>query len=191
MYSQNDEEKVILEYFGESMGRLYDIGAWCGSRFSNSWALLEKGWRGVLVEPAPQAFTSLLEATIPFGERVTLINAAITPKNCLMDFYDAGGDAVGSMDPGQVKKWNLTGRKFLVHPIPASILFKSFGHAEFISLDVEGMNAILFQHLPWQWPTLKMVCVEHDGHEEEMQAAVEPFGFHRIHRTGENLILAK
>ena len=49
MYSQNDEERVILEYFaGKTDGRFVDVGAWSGATFSNVWALMELGWSGVM-----------------------------------------------------------------------------------------------------------------------------------------------
>jgi FkbM family methyltransferase len=191
VYSQNNEEQIILDYFGGTLGRFYDIGAWSGPRFSNTWALLEKGWTGIMVEPSPTAFTSLMKNVEPFGDRVRLVNAAITPKPCLMDFYDAGGDAVGSLSPEHAAKWKLSGRKFVVHGLGIASLFSNFGHAEFINLDTEGINAILFQHLPFDWPDLKLICVEHDGYEAQMEELAKPAGFKRLHRTGENLILGR
>lgn len=51
MYSQNDEEAIIMRYFANRTGRLLDIGAADGMTNSNSLALIERGWRAVLVEP--------------------------------------------------------------------------------------------------------------------------------------------
>jgi FkbM family methyltransferase len=191
MYSQNDEEKIILDYFGDKFGRFYDIGAWDGKTFSNTRALLEKGWTGVMVEPSPAAFVGLLKNCAEFGDKVRLVNAAITPKPSLMEFYDAGGDATGSLNPDHAKSWGHGKIKFTVHTLAAPTLFSSFGPAEFINLDVESINAILFQHLPFDWPDLKLICVEHDGYEAQMEELAKPAGFKRIHRTGENLILAR
>jgi FkbM family methyltransferase len=191
MYSQNDEERIILDYFGDKFGRFYDIGAWDGKTYSNVRALLERGWTGVMVEPSPSAFIGLLKNVAEFGDKVKLVNAAITPKPCLIDFHDAGGDATGSLDPAHAQKWGLTGGKFVVHTLGAPSLFNSFGPAEFINLDVESINGMLFQCLPFAWPELKLICVEHDGMEKQMEEFAKPAGFKRIHRTGENLILAR
>ena len=44
MYSQNNEEQVILDYFGNKIGNLLDIGANDGITLSNSRKLIELGW---------------------------------------------------------------------------------------------------------------------------------------------------
>jgi FkbM family methyltransferase len=191
MYSQNYEEQIILDYFGDAFGRFYDIGAWDGKTFSNTRALLEKGWTGVMVEPSPAAFVGLLKNCAEFGDRARLVNAAITPKPSLMEFYDAGGDAVGSLSPKHAQRWGLGKVKFTVHTLAAPSLFSAFGPAEFINLDVESINAILFQCLPFAWPELRLVCVEHDGHDKQMEEFAKPAGFKAIHRNAENLILAR
>lgn len=191
MFSQNNEEQIILDYFSNSFGRFYDIGAWDGKTFSNVRALLDRGWTGVMVEPSPTVFVGLLQNVAEYGDRVRLVNAAITPEPSLMEFYEANGDAVGSLDPAHAKRWNLSGTKFYTHTLAAKSLFGVFGPAEFINLDVESINAVLFPHLPFGWPELRMICVEHDGHDKQMEAFAAPFGFRKIARNAENLILAK
>ncbi len=62
MYSQNDEERVILELVGDGKGRFLDIGAFDGVMFSNTRALVERGWCGICVEPNPFTFLKLLKA---------------------------------------------------------------------------------------------------------------------------------
>ena len=55
MYSQNQEEKYILDYFAsQSNGAFLEIGAFDPIRFSNTRALFEKGWHGTMVEPSPK-----------------------------------------------------------------------------------------------------------------------------------------
>ena len=62
MYSQNDEEKIILDLLKDQpVGRLLDIGAFDGKTFSNSLALFEKGWSGVVVEPNPESLVALIK----------------------------------------------------------------------------------------------------------------------------------
>ena len=194
MHSQNDEEQVILEYFGEFRGTFYDIGAWDGKCLSNTYALLERGWAGVMVEPAPRSFVGLMENTEPFRDRVQLVNAAITVEGGLRPFYDCKGDAVATLDIAHRDKWEThTGkmREMAVNTLSIKDLFATFGAAEFINLDVEGTNAELFGHLPISLANVRMVCVEHDGHYPEMEAAAAQFGYQRLLLNGENLILAR
>src|SRR6186713_1166854 len=62
MYSQNNEEQIILDYFREGKrGKVLDIGANDGITFSNSAKLIELGWSAVLVEPSPIAYQRLLQ----------------------------------------------------------------------------------------------------------------------------------
>ena len=44
MYSQNEEEKYILEAIGEQVGIFLDIGAYDGETRSNTLALVEREW---------------------------------------------------------------------------------------------------------------------------------------------------
>jgi FkbM family methyltransferase len=194
VYSQNDEERVILEYFGDTAGRLYDIGAWTGMQFSNTRALLERGWMGVLVEPSPTAFVSLMANTAAFAERVTLVNAAVTKESSLATFYDSAGDAVSTLNTTHRDKWQSAVtpmRPITIHTISARSLFGAFGSAQFINLDVEGMNMDLFRCLPLDWPDLKMVCAEFEKSAFDMTVIAAEHGFHKIHQNHENIILAK
>jgi FkbM family methyltransferase len=195
MYSQNDEEQYILEHFAYcNAGRFYDIGAWTGIKFSNTRALLERGWSGVLVEPSPTAFVGLMENTKQYSERVTLVNAAITAKPELLKFYDAAGDAVGTLSEAHHDLWQphmATMRELYIWTLPAAALFQKFGPAEFINLDVEGINWEIFACLPFQSERLRMICVEQETQGECMLQLAAHHGFRCIHKTAENLLLAR
>lgn len=74
MYSQFEEEVAILKalepappHKGEPTNKFLDIGAWHPTTFSNTRALVEKGWSGVLVEPSPGPLLNLLLACVSCG----------------------------------------------------------------------------------------------------------------------------
>jgi len=55
-YSQNNEQQVILDYFGEHyIGTFLDLGCNDGQTFSNTRALALNGWSGVLVDASANA----------------------------------------------------------------------------------------------------------------------------------------
>lgn len=195
MYSQKDEEKHILDYFGSNIGRFYDIGAWNGVKFSNTLALLERGWTGTLVEPEFNAFAALQANLKAHADRTTLVNAAIALEDKLMRFWSSRGDAVSTLDEAHRDKWSdaIGGMDlYWLRPITPSALFETFGEAEFISLDVEGINWEIFKAIPFaEWPALKMVCVEHDTRDAEMLQHAAPFGFKHVITNAENLIIAR
>jgi FkbM family methyltransferase len=197
MYSQNNEESVILSVLGDlPVGRFLDIGAYDGKTFSNTLALAEKGWTGVCVEPSPGPFNALLAL---HGKRdgIKLVNAAVAAVPGLMPFYDSGGDAVSTLDTEHVKKWTAgygsAFSTFYTNAITMPMLFETFGlDYQFINLDVESANLVLFSLIPLEkLPQLKLICVEHDGHYDEMERGASLFGFTRIAFNGENIILAR
>jgi hypothetical protein len=70
MYSQYNEEDLILAAFEvPSEAPLFlDIGAWHPTIFSNTRALIERGWGGVIIEPSPGPFINLLRACVKCGD---------------------------------------------------------------------------------------------------------------------------
>lgn len=194
-FSQNNEETVIGEIFNGVTGRLLDIGAYVPGALSNSRALLDKGWEGVLVEPAPGPFKDLLDY---YGSnpKVTLVNCAIGLTPGLMAFYDSSGDAVSTASEQHKARWEQGAgskyRKYWLKPLSVSELFAHFGFDfDFVSLDVESLNWEIFQALPLNLIKAKVLCVEHDRHQVEMGKLVEPYGFTAVAFNGENVIFSR
>ena len=194
MHSQNNEEKFILDHFAGTTGRFYDIGAFNGMALSNTMALLERGWSGVEVEPGPRAFLALCETMKRFRERVTLVNAPVSPDGRISAFWESGGDMLSTLSAGHRELWDECfpdREKHFVKPVTPSELFDTFGPAEFISLDVEGLNMEVFRELPFEWPELTMVCVELQCRDNDMADLAAEHGFRELHRTSENLLLVR
>ena len=71
-YSQNGEQPIILDLWAAHQklerkdqpvphpGRFLEIGAWDPIHFSNTRALIELGWSGVIIEPSPGPIINLL-----------------------------------------------------------------------------------------------------------------------------------
>jgi hypothetical protein len=72
-------------------------------------------------------------------------------------------------------------------------LFHSFpAEYNFVNLDVESLNWDLFQDLlPLLTPSVKVLCVEHDGHDTEMVNLAIPLGFTLRVSNQENIILTR
>lgn len=196
MYSQNNEEELILRYLdaqpGQDSGNFLDIGAYNGKTFSNTLRLVELGWGGLCVEPEYTAFSDLMKL---HGEnaRVQLLNAAITEKSGLLEFWESSGDAVSTLNPAHVERWQSAAkfRKYWVQTTALADLFEKFGHDwDFLNLDVESNNFDLFMAMPFdKLKHLRVICVEHDRMDVQMEAHVAQHGFSRVGYNGENLIL--
>lgn len=196
MYSQNNEELFILEHFADKPGRFLDIGAFDGKTFSNTLALVERGWSGVCIEPSPSVFVSLLKQ---HGEnpRIKLLNAAVTVMGGFFTFYDSGGDAISSTLEAHAKKWAAGyGTKFAsydVFTVALDELFNQYGFDfDFINLDIEGCSFAMFQHLPIaRLAKTTCLCVEHDGNINAAIQKGSEWGFRMLTSNGENIILVR
>lgn len=199
-YSQNNEEEVIIAEFARlnvQSGRFLDIGAWDGKGFSNTFRLAELGWRGVCVEASPTVFPSLIKnhAGNPL---ITLVNAVVAPNQSkLVQWFDSGGDAISSTNPAHVAKWEAGWKvkftPFWVYTMPILTLFDQFGFDfDFINIDVESTNLELFLALPWKaLKQTKIICIEHDYHQNDMAQIAGQHGFRALSMNGENLILTR
>lgn len=200
-YSQNNEESIILEYFkGMKPGKFVDIGAFDPFKFSNVRALYEKGWSGILVEPSPDNFKRI-EDHYKGEERIRVLNLAVGPETKMIDFYESIGDAVSTSNENHKEKWGSAGvqyNKIQVPQVSVSYFMDKFCvvtfccDTDFLNIDTEATNFELFSLIPDViWQGLKMLCIEHDLHDNEIEAKLTPFGFTRRYTNAENIILAK
>lgn len=192
VYSQNDEEKFILEYFdGSDPGRFLDIGAADGICMSNTYALYLKGWTGMAVEPSRSLFIALAQ-NVP---RLMRVNTAIGLGNGLETFYDSGGDLISTLDTAHRDLWAAQGVKYeptIVTVETWDVLLIGDYDFDFLNLDVEGTNIELMKQIPLPLvQRLKLACIEFDGDVAAVRQFFEPHGFKLLHQTGENMIMAR
>jgi FkbM family methyltransferase len=196
MYSQNNEELVILDYFSKNEGNFFlDIGAYNPFKFSNTRCLYERGWSGVFVEPSPICFKNFVDV-YKDETRVTLINAAVSNYAGVITFFEANGDAISTSDISHKEKWeknpNVTYSSIVVPSISMESLIKEYDKVDFLSLDTEGTNYYLFNLIPDSFLLrLKCLCIEHDGNQDNIESRLAKFNFKRIHFNNENVIFAK
>lgn len=188
MYSQNDEERVILANTPEK-GRLLDVGAYDGKTFSNTLALIEKGWGGVLIECSPGPLSGLL--TLHKGnDKLTIIGAPLAVehgKELLM--YDSTGDALSSSDPAHVAKWSGYVKFAPYYTTTVGIGFiATLGNTlyDFINVDIEGQSCQMARSLYQAGFRSPLWCVEMDQGWTDVLACLKG---EVIHMTGENVIL--
>lgn len=89
MNSQNNEEQIILDYFGDYIGTFLDLGANDGETLSNSRALALKGWHGVLVEPAEIPNQKACELYRD-NQNIQVLKCAIGETDGVVSFWDMG-----------------------------------------------------------------------------------------------------
>ncbi len=200
MYSQNNEEQYILNHFYNGTdpknGRFLEIGGYHPTVFSNTRALVERGWRGVVCEPSPSCFKSFVTE---YGENpeMVLLEYAIGKEDGKTLFFDSNGDAVSTTVVEHRDKWAHNGRvnfsQIEVKTMAMETLLNNYGKdIDFVNIDVESNNIELFNLIPdWFWQRVKLLCIEHDNQYEIMKARLKPFGFQEVALNGENLIIGK
>jgi FkbM family methyltransferase len=203
---QNKEDMIISNYFGDHKGALLDLGANDGYTFSNSFYLLNNGWKGILVDPSPSAYEKL-ETLYQGNPDVHLMNVAIGNHNTLTTLYDSdsllnNGDSslVSTCVKNETKRWEPLNMKFdevevemwnfkyLIHQSP----IKSF---DFISIDCEGLDISILKQINLSDVNCRCLCIEHNSVKavvKEIRAYCSLFGLNKeIGYNAENIILAK
>jgi FkbM family methyltransferase len=206
MYAQRNEDDITLQWFGwakdpdgqlvggKKDGRFLDIGAYDAKIFSQTRALYDRGWSGVMVEASAGRFRSLMEA-YKNDKRITLVNAAITGNQSgLMRFWQ-NDDATSTADEGHKKVWEGTSPF-----VETFTLFTTYAHLvgvfpepyDFINIDVEGgLNLAIFRAVLAQGTSASLICVEYDTWGDEILSLAKPHGYTEVHRTAENLLLGR
>lgn len=212
-YTQNEEEKHILNYFNGKVGTFLDIGANDGVTFSNTCALTRLSWRGCFVEPSPTAFTKLKENYSlenrfdRGGNRVMgdlyFYNFALGNTNGIVKFQDSGthlgnGDhgLLSTMNQKDFEKWNKSTKFdeievqcFRWKTFLNRISIKTF---DFISSDCEGNDYDVMKQIDLRETQTKLICVEHNGDANLKAKFDELFlGFNVIYTSSENLLYAR
>ncbi len=199
MYSQNDEERTILKHFeGKPAGTFLDIGAFHPTKFSNTRALWERGFKGVYIEPSPSLHKAFLDE-IKDDPKMQLITDCLGSKAGEVEFFDSGDWALSTTDPEWVEQRKSCGASFTaikVNMITVPMLLERSVHKtfDFISLDTENTVLEILPLLDLNSLKTSMICVEWNGRDFGLfESILRPQGFSEIAeaRTGENLIYAK
>jgi FkbM family methyltransferase len=197
-YSQNNEEKRILDYFGNFKGTFLDLGANDGKTLSNTFALAELGWKGVSVEPSEETF---IKAVINYeGLKEDSYNVAIGTETKKMTFWESGshlrkGDTslLSTIVKSEIKRWKGT-EEFTeteTDVMSWADFYKScrVKHFDFISIDCEGMDVEILKQMDLRKMKTKLLCIEWNRNHDvrkQIEKLITPAKL--IHENAENLI---
>lgn len=198
MYSQNDEERRIADYFGGYIGRFLDIGANDGITLSNTHALALLDWSGVCVEPSPAAFARL---TALYAERpdIVCINAAIGTESGTMTLHESGehlgrGDValLSTLIDAELLRWDR--EEFMSVEAKVMTYAEAFAGQkfDFISIDAEGMDIAIFQQIDLDAAECGMCIVEvNTSNARPFIEHARKHGMRAAHRNAENIIFIR
>lgn len=194
MYSQHNEEKIILDFFRGKTGTFLDLGAFNGVDLSNVRALAELGWSGVCVEASPTVFLDLQKNYEGF-DKIELFNLAVCNLTGTFEFFD-NHNAVGTLYKKETERWKGK-EKFNIIKVDCIEVkeflnlcrYKTF---DFLSCDIEGEDLNVISRLNFDTLKTKMICVEFNGKDKNLYDDILlPYSFKLVHRNGENLIYSR
>jgi FkbM family methyltransferase len=185
VYPDEAEERLKAEFFGPSRGYFVDVGANDPQRGSQSYALEQAGWQGILVEPQPDLAVKLRE------NRVARVFAAAcsSPANAgkTMPLYLAG--TLSSLDAGLA----VTGiRARSTVEVPVRTLDDMLAEAgapspiDFLSIDIEGHEAEAFAGFTFARWRPRLVLMEDHVTSLAKHRLLTRSGYRLIRRTGLN-----
>jgi FkbM family methyltransferase len=201
MYSQNAEEKYILEYFEGKSGTFLDLGCNDCKTFSNTRGLFETGrWRGVLVDPSPKAIEKCKQ--LYNGHKgIYIYPFAISSHNGKAVLQESGplcsAEDVALVSTFHQHEMDRFKRTVKYEPIEVKTFkWKTFLNRltikefDFVSIDCEGEDLTILS----QMDLTKVQCISLEWNSKpELKKDFEYYleGFRLIYTSGENLIYAR
>jgi FkbM family methyltransferase len=199
-YSQSGEQPAILnglearrgKPLGTDAGSFLDIGAWHPTQFSNTRALYEAGWSGVMFEPSPGPMLDLLSE---YGNepRIQLVQAGVSVYGGLAIMH-VTNDAVSTTSEPEYDKWkNQTTffGKLGILTVSVKDVFDRYGGFEFVNIDAEGLSADIFLQMLKLGIFPYVVCVEHESRTTEILTAATPEHYRAVLVNQTNAVLVR
>lgn len=184
-YSQEGEDMILKRIFeGKELGFYVDVGAHHPRRYSNTCFFYRKGWRGINIEPNPEA------ALVFQRERSRDINiqVGVSGEEGKLTYYFFDDAALNSFSKEQtdsmlrISPYKVIGTKeipvqrldrILRQHVPAGTKI------DFLTIDVEGFDLEALRSNDWDTYRPTCVLVESLGASLEEISASEVFSFMR------------
>jgi FkbM family methyltransferase len=166
-YSQEGEDLILERILGHKKAGFYiDVGAHHPRRFSNTCRFYQRGWRGINIEPNPEALKLFQQKR----KRDINLGFGIAKGEDHLTYFMFNEPALNSFDRAaaeqrQNSKYRIVGTKSIaVRPL-ANILndYMPDVQIDFMSIDVEGYDLQVLESNDWARfrPTLLLVEATH------------------------------
>jgi FkbM family methyltransferase len=154
-YSAFGEDRLILKYLARRPPGFYvDVGAHQPVDYSNTYALHLAGWRGIAIDPDPEAVAAFRRAR----PRDTALQLAIgtAPGRATLHLFN--DRSMNTVDPGSFARFRANPRKRHLGDIEverrtlASVLAQSVPadtNVDFLNVDCEGADLDVLRSNDW------------------------------------------
>ncbi|MDR3193366.1 MAG: FkbM family methyltransferase [Treponema sp.] len=199
---QADQDVLAYLYFkGKRTGFFLDIGAYDGKTYSNTYALEQLGWKGVCLEPLPDAFARLRR-----NRRCDCYNLAMSDEPGKgVDFIRAAGvETLSGLESKMApthKDW-IVREKGAVERIKVNTVtfgdlmgrYPGINLIDFLSLDVEGAEMSILESIDFRAYRFGLISIESidetPGESEKLRTFMRERGYGVLLDVGLDLIFA-
>ncbi len=188
-YAQEGEDLVLARIFGEQPHGIYvDVGAHHPRRFSNTYLLYRRGWRGVNIDAAPGSMRlfSLLRA------RDTNLEVGIAATSEARDFYVFDEPALNTFDAERARALDkppyklLAIRQVMCRPLAELLREHDVGALDLLTIDAEGFDYQVLTTLDWEASRPRVVLVEQFSRDLEELSDTPTYRY--LHERGYSII---
>lgn len=164
-YSQEGEDIVLARLLGAVASGFYvDVGAHHATRFSNTYALYRKGWRGLNIDATPGSMDSFMR--IRPGD--INIEAAVSDRREPLVFSLFKESALNTFDQALARSyveggWEQKGSIEIVPQTLADLLDRHLApgqQIDLLSVDVEGEDLAVLRSNDWGRYCPRIVIIE-------------------------------
>jgi FkbM family methyltransferase len=199
---QADQDVLAYLYFkGKREGFFLDIGAYDGKTYSNTYVFEQIGWKGVCLEPLPEAFARLRQ-----NRRCDCYNLAMSDETGEgADFIRAAGvETLSGLESKMAsghKDWIIR-EQGLVERIKVKTItfgdlmsrYPGLTGIDFLSLDVEGAEMSILETIDfsvYRFGLIAIECIdESPGESGKLKAFMREKGYEVLLDVGLDLIFA-
>jgi FkbM family methyltransferase len=166
-FAQEGEDLILRRHFeGRGAGTYVDVGAHHPWRFSNTYLFYRQGWSGLNIDATPGS----MEAFRRKRPRDRNVEAAVAGAARTITFFAFDDPALNTFDPAAVERAKAAGyrvveeRKLRTTTL-AELLREHLpgGRIDFLSVDVEGLDAEVLGSNDWDAFAPEVVLAETFG----------------------------
>ena len=188
-YAQEGEDLILARIFeGKATGTYVDVGAHHPLRFSNTYLLYRRGWRGVNIDATPGSMR-LFQL---FRSRDTNLEVGITAKAEERDFYLFNEPALNTFDGDRARTLDKPPyrieaiRRVRCAPLRQILREQGVTSVDLLTIDAEGFDFEVLQTVDWDTMSPRVVLIEQFS--RDMQGLVDTETHRYLHDRGYRLI---
>ena len=174
-YSQFGEDMILLNLLGNTYGSFVDIGSGHPIKGSNTYALYQRGWSGISVDPLPQNIELARKLRPRDSNLVSLCGGDSQPR----ELFEYADYAYSTLSRERVVELSSLGINPVDSFVVPSTTLKDLGvaaspeEASLLCIDTEGWELEVLHGNDWTMYRPGVICVEDLASPLEHQTPIQ------------------